>query len=39
MTPFVAVYEGDELIKSFYSETDKNVLNSLINYLNEGTSN
>lgn len=39
MTPFVAVYEGDELIKAFYSEADKDVLNSLINYLNEGTSN
>ena len=32
-------YEGDELIKAFYSEADKDVLNSLINYLNEGTSN
>ena len=29
----------DELIKAFYSEADKDVLNSLINYLNEGTSN
>lgn len=39
MTPFVAVYEGDELIKAFYTEADDDVLKSLIKYLNESTSN
>lgn len=39
MTPFVAVYDGDELVKAFYTEADDDVLKSLINYLNESTSN
>ena len=34
-TPFIAVYDGTTMIKGFYSESDKDVVNSLINYLNE----
>lgn len=40
MTPFAAVYEGDELIKAFYTEADPNIIKSLINYLhNENINN
>lgn len=33
-TPFAAVYDGTTMIRGFYSESDKDVVNSLINYLN-----
>lgn len=33
-TPFVAIYDGTTMIRGFYSESDKDVVNSLINYLN-----
>lgn len=39
LTPFAAVYEGDELIKAFYTEADKDIITSLTNYLNASTSN
>lgn len=39
LTPFIAVYDGDELIKAFYSEADEDVVKSLTNYLNASTSN
>lgn len=35
MTPFVAVFKGEEIIKAFYSEADNDVIKSLIDYLNE----
>lgn len=35
MTPFVAVFEGEEIVKAFYSEADNDVIKSLIDYLNE----
>jgi hypothetical protein len=34
LTPFACVYEGDKMIKGFWSETDNNIIQSLINYLN-----
>lgn len=33
LSPFVAIYEGENPIKAFYSETGENVINSLIEYL------
>lgn len=40
MTPFVAIFEGEEIIKAFYTEADKDVIGTLINYLkNESTNN
>lgn len=39
LTPFIAVYEKDELIKAFYTEADDNIIKSLIAYLHERTSN
>lgn len=33
--PFVLCMEGDNPIKAFYSESDSNVIKSLIEYLNE----
>lgn len=33
-TPFIAVYDGDKMVKGFYSEADNDVINSLIEYLN-----
>lgn len=35
MTPFAAVFEGEEIIKAFYSEADNDIIKSLIDYLNE----
>lgn len=35
MTPFVAVFKGEEIVKAFYSEADNDVIKSLIDYLNE----
>ena len=35
MTPFAAVFKGEEIIKAFYSEADNDVIKSLIDYLNE----
>lgn len=34
-TPFILCKEGDKPIKAFYSESDSDVIQSLINYLNE----
>jgi hypothetical protein len=34
MVPFIAIYEKDTMKKGFYSEADKDVLSSLISYLN-----
>ena len=40
MTPFVAIFEGEEIVKAFYSEADKDVIGTLINYLkHENTNN
>lgn len=39
LTPFVAVYDKDILIKAFYSEADDDIINSLIKYLHEYKSN
>ena len=36
MNPFVIVQEDEEIIKVFYSESGKNAVQQLINYLNEG---
>jgi hypothetical protein len=38
LTPFVAIYEGDKPIRAFYSETNKDIIKELIDYLN-GTEN
>ena len=35
MNPFVVVQEDEEIIKVFYSESGKNAVQQLINYLNE----
>lgn len=35
LTPFVAVFDGEEIIKAFYSEADNDVIGSLIKYLKE----
>lgn len=35
MNPFVVVQEDEEIIKVFYSESGKNAIQQLINYLNE----
>lgn len=35
MTPFAAIFEGEKIIKAFYSEADEDVIKSLIDYLNE----
>ena len=35
MTPFILCMNKDKAIKAFYSENDKDVINSLINYLND----
>lgn len=34
-TPFAIVFDGEKPLKAFYSEVDKDVINSLINYLND----
>lgn len=34
LTPFAVVYDGENPIKAFYSETGEDVIESLINYLN-----
>lgn len=40
LTPFAAVFNGDEIVKAFYTEADKDVIGTLINYLkNENTNN
>lgn len=36
MTPFAVVYDGEKPLKAFYSESDENVIKSLINYINNG---
>lgn len=35
--PFAVVSEGEKIIKVFYSESGKNAIQQLINYLNEST--
>ena len=35
MTPFAAIFEGEKIIKAFYSEADDDIIKSLIGYLNE----
>ena len=35
MTPFVVIHKDQKPIKAFYGESEENVINSLINYLNE----
>ena len=35
MNPFVVVQEGEKIIKVFYTESGKNAVQQLINYLNE----
>ena len=35
LNPFVVLQEGEEIIKVFYSESGKNAVQQLINYLNE----
>lgn len=34
-SPFAIVYDNDKPLKAFYSETDSDIINSLIVYLNE----
>lgn len=34
-TPFAAVFDGDELIKAFYTEADPNIIKSLIEYFHD----
>ena len=34
LTPFAVVYEGEKPIKAFYSETEEDIVESLIKYLN-----
>ena len=38
-TPFVLCTDGENPVKAFYSEAEKNVIKSLINYLNESVYN
>jgi hypothetical protein len=38
-TPFAAVFDGDELIKAFYTEVDSNIIKSLIEYLHDSKHN
>lgn len=38
-SPFALVCDKDTPIKAFYAESDNNVINSLINYINESSSN
>lgn len=35
ITPFAIILEDDKAIKAFYSETDNDIIESLIEYLNE----
>lgn len=35
LSPFVGLFDGETPIKAFYSEADKDVIGSLIKYLNE----
>ena len=39
LSPFVALYEDNVMKKGFYSEDDKDVINTLINYLNNESKN
>lgn len=39
LAPFAIVYDGEKAVKAFYSETDKDVIGSLIKYLNEQQDN
>lgn len=39
LSPFIALYEDNEMKKGFYSEDDKDVINTLINYLNDESKN
>ena len=36
MNPFVIVQENEKILKVFYTESGKNAVQQLINYLNEG---
>lgn len=37
LTPFVAIYDKDTPIKAFYSETERDVIKDLIDYLKENS--
>jgi hypothetical protein len=39
LNPFVVVQEGEKIIKVFYSESGKNAIQQLINYLNNDCQN
>lgn len=39
LDPFAIIMDGDKAIKAFYSETGEDVINSLISFLNENSSN
>lgn len=39
LSPFIALYEDNVMKKGFYSEDDKDVINTLINYLNNESKN
>lgn len=38
-SPFALVCDKDNPIKAFYSEADNDIINSLINFINENSSN
>ena len=35
LSPFIICMDGDKAVKAFYSESEENVIESLINYLND----
>ena len=38
-SPFAIVYDNGKPVKAFYSETDSDIITSLIQFLNENSSN